>query len=123
MKGIEYDLSQSGFAAVLKDWQLKALQVVWNSPGGVNSRIAWQKVNENLGGSTISRASIINFLEAMREMGVLEADDRTGKGGHQYIYRMGMDEEQFKLYIATTLIENLLRDFPMETRVALGKVL
>jgi hypothetical protein len=31
MKGLEYDASQTGFHAVLKDWQLKAMQVVWNS--------------------------------------------------------------------------------------------
>jgi len=122
MKGIEYDLSQTGYKAVLKDWQLKAMQAVWNSLEGVNSRAVWEKTNQMLDEESISRASVINFLEAMREMGVLEAEDRTGKGGHQYVYRMGMDESQFKLYIAQTLIKNLLRDFPEETKVALGKV-
>jgi predicted transcriptional regulator len=121
MKGIEYDLAQEGFAAVLKGWQLEAMQVVWSSLEGVNSRTAWLKVNESLSGDTISRASIINFLEDMREMGVLDAEDRTGKGGHQYVYKMGMDEKQFKLYIAATLIKNLLRDFPEETKTAIQK--
>jgi len=45
MKGIEYDLSQTGLHAVLKNWQLKAMQVVWSSPDGANSRIVYQKVN------------------------------------------------------------------------------
>jgi hypothetical protein len=32
------------------------------------------------GGSTISRASVLNFLEAMREASVLSDEERTGKG-------------------------------------------
>ena len=88
------------------------MQVIWSGPEGVNSRTVWLKVNESLGGDTISRVSIINFLEAMREMGVLDAEDLTGKDGHQYVYKMGMSEEQFKLYVAKTLIKNLLWDFP-----------
>jgi predicted transcriptional regulator len=122
MKRIEYDLSQAGFVAVLKDWQLKAMQVVWSSPEGSNSRVAWEKVNQMLGEDTISRASVINFLEGMLEMGVLDADDRTGKGGHQHVYKMGMDEEQFKQFIVTTLLESLLRDFPEETKKAIQKI-
>ena len=45
MKGLEYDTSETGFNAVLKNWQLKAMQVVWGSPEGANSRVVWQKVN------------------------------------------------------------------------------
>jgi len=123
MKGIEYDVSQTGFLAVLKDWQLKAMQVVWGSPEGANSRIVWQKVNLLLmeTSETISRASVINFLEAMRERGVLSGDDRTGKGGHHWVYYHAMDEAGFKRFIASTLLECLMRDFPEETKKALEK--
>jgi hypothetical protein len=38
MKAIEYDVSQAGLNAILKDWELKAMQVVWDSPEGANSR-------------------------------------------------------------------------------------
>jgi len=62
MKGIEFDASQTGLRAVLKDYQELALRVVWNSPEGANSRTVWEKVDRMLGGETISRASIINFL-------------------------------------------------------------
>ena len=47
------------------------MQVVWGSPQGANSRAVWLKVNQMLGGGSISRASIINFLEEMRGLGVL----------------------------------------------------
>jgi hypothetical protein len=124
MKGIEYDVSQAGFLAVLKDWQLKAMQVVWGSPEGANSRIVWQRVNLLLMemSETISRASVINFLEAMRERGVLSGDDRTGKGGHHWVYYPAMDEAGFKRFIASTLLESLMRDFPEETLKAISKI-
>jgi len=38
MKGIEYDTSRKGLYAVLRDWELKAMQVVWGSPEGANNR-------------------------------------------------------------------------------------
>jgi hypothetical protein len=69
MNGVEFDIFQSDFLAVLKDWQFKAMQVIWSSSEGANSRAVWEKVNQMLGGETISRASVINFIEDMREMG------------------------------------------------------
>lgn len=122
MKGIEYDVSQTGFAAVLKDYQELSLRVVWNSPEGANSRTVWLKVNEMLGSSSISRASIINFLEAMRALGVLSGEEKTGKGGHHWVYYPAMDEAGFKRFIASTLLESLMRDFPEETKAALNRV-
>jgi hypothetical protein len=44
VKGIEYDTSLVGFNAVLKPWQLKAMQVVWGSPEAANSRTVCEKV-------------------------------------------------------------------------------
>jgi hypothetical protein len=121
MKGLEYDTSRTGLNTVLKDWQQQATQVVWSSPEGANSRTVHVKVNQMLKGETISRASIINFLEAMREMGVLKGEERTGKGGHHWVYYPAMNEAGFKRFIASTLLESLMRDFPSETRVVLNK--
>ena len=57
----------------------------------------------------------------MKELGVLDADERTGKGGHHFVYKMGiMDETQFKRFIVTTLLESLMRDFPEETKESIA---
>ena len=122
MNGIEFDTAQTGFSAVLKDWQLKAMQVIWHTPEGANSRKVWQEVNKMLGRDTISRASIINFLNDMKELGVLDGDDRTGKGGHYLVYKLGMNEAEFKYFIASKMLESLMRGFPIETRVTLDKI-
>jgi predicted transcriptional regulator len=116
MYGLEYDTSQTGFNAVLKDWQLKAMQVVWSTTKGANSRMVWIKVNQMLKDETISRASVINFLEAMRELGVISGEEETGKGGHHWVYYPKLDETGFKRYIAEKMIESLRGSFPEETR-------
>jgi predicted transcriptional regulator len=79
-------------------------------------------VNAELQGKTISRASVINFLEAMREAGVLKGDERTGKGGHRWIYSPAMNEAEFKQHIARNILESLLRNFPEETAEAVKKI-
>jgi len=74
-----------------------------------------------LGGSSISRASFINFLEAMKDMGVLDAEERTGKDSQHFVYKMGTDEAGFKQYVAETLLESLMRDIPEETKIAVSR--
>jgi predicted transcriptional regulator len=118
---IEYDTSEKGLRAVLKGYQEIALRVIWESKEGLNSRAIWMKANEAMKPESISRASIINFLEAMRETGVLKGVDRTGKGGHQCVYSPAMNESEFKQHIARTILESLMRNFPEETAEAVGE--
>ena len=121
---ITVDTSGEGLAMVLKDYQEVALRYLWRLDGeGASSRDVWVQVNEDLMGKrTISRASIINFLNSMVDEGVLNYTEITGKGGHRRIYSAKYDEAGFKQYIAKVVLGNLLRDFPEETRTALQKV-
>lgn len=116
---LEYDTSQKGFRAVLKDYQEIAMKTLWKSSEGLNSRKTWEAVNEKLTPETISRASVINFLESMRKQGVLNGVEHTGKGGHHWVYTPAMDESEYKHYIAETLIKSLIKEFPEETRKAI----
>ena len=121
---ITFDTAGEGLAMVLKDYQEVALRYLWRLDGeGASSRDVWVQVNEDLMGKrTISRASIINFLNSMVDEGVLNYTETTGKGGHRRIYSAKYDEAGFKEYIAKVVLGNLLRDFPDETRKALQKV-
>ena len=118
------DTSSEGLEMVLKDYQEAALRYLWRLDGsGASSRDVWVQVNEDLKGKrTISRASIINFLNSMVDEGVLNYTETTGKGGHRRIYSAKYDEAGFKEYIAKVVLGNLLRDFPEETRKAIQKV-
>ncbi len=119
---IEYDSSKIGLRAVLKDYQEIALRAIWATPEGLGSKAVMDRVNAELKPNTINRASVINFLEAMREAGVLKGVERTGKGGHRWIYSPAMNEAEFKQHIARTILESLMRDFPEETRRAIENV-
>ena len=123
MNGIEYDTSKKGLETVLKNWQIKALQVLWNNPNGLKSVKVWTKVGETLVGETISRASVINFLDDMKEMGVLSGVEETGKGGHHWVYFPKLDETGFKKYIVEEIITSLMRNYPEETRETISNFL
>jgi|GEM_PF-1642991 len=99
-----------------KDYQVESLRYLWRvQPEGAKSKAVWLNVNENLQGS-ISRASVINYLNAMVDEGLLTYTDTTGKGGHHRVYYMKYGETEFKQHIAGLIIEKLLREYPQETR-------
>ena len=121
---LKFDPSSEGLSKVLKDYQEEALRYVWEKgDDGVISREAWQHVNRQFNGDkTISRASIINFLNDMVDEGVLDYDEQTGKGGYHRVYKPKLDESSFKKYLAMTVLESLMKDFPHETREAIKAI-
>lgn len=112
---------KEGLEKVLRDYQIEALKMVWSTEDkGVTSREVYVQVNKALEGTkTISRASIINFLNSMCDEGVLNYEEETCKGGMRRKYSPGLDEGGFKKYIARTTFESLLKDFPDHTVDAL----
>ena len=115
---LTFNPAEIGLAKVLRDYQIEALKVVWEKgEEGVNSREVYQQANKALKGiRTISRASIINFLNAMVDEGVLNYEEETGKGGYRRIYSPKLDESGFKKHIAKTVITSLMKDFQEETK-------
>ena len=105
---LKMDLSKSGLSMFLKDYQYEALNVLWNSDTGLLSRAVWEQVNRNMP-TTISRASIINYLNAMLEMGILKGEDETGKGGHRTRYSPAMSKEELKVFLSE-IVEKKLRE-------------
>ena len=120
---LKFNPSGDGLSKVFLDYQEEAMRLVWKKgEEGMVSREVWSHVNNNLEGKTISRASIINFLNRMVDEGVLDFDERTGKGGYHRVYRSKLSEEEFKKLLAKTVISSLLRDFPKETNEVLKKL-
>jgi len=119
-----FDPKASGLFKVFRDYQEATLRYVWKMEGkGVTSRMVHTHVNEGFDdGRSISRASIINFLNAMVDEGVLDFVEETGKGGYHRVYRAKLDEAGFKRALAESVFSSLLRDFPEETKVAFMEV-
>jgi len=114
---------KQGLEKVLRDYQIEALRMVWENSSGATSREVYLQVNDALKGTrSISRASIINFLNDMVDEGVLDYDEQTGKGGYHRVYKPKLDESSFKRYLAMTVLESLMKDFPHETREAIKAI-
>lgn len=122
MKSLEYYAGETGLRAVLREYEESALRALWKSKQGLNSRQVWEQVSQQLTPETISRASIINCLEDMREGGILNGVQETGKGGYHWVYKPAMDESGFKKYVAETLIGCLMRAFPEETKNVVKRI-
>jgi predicted transcriptional regulator len=112
------DPSKQGLAKVLRKYQILTLLYLWEvGEQRANSGLVMNAVNEQLSDfEKVSRASIIIFLNRMVEQGVLGFRDATGKGGHQKQYYPLMYEKEYIKQIASTVIKNLLKDFPEETK-------
>ena len=115
-----FETFKSGLKTCWKDYQVVLMQYLWGleEGEGAGSGKAWVAVNKVLKkrNKSISRASIIFFLNDMVDEGVLKFSDATGKGGHHRIYAPLFDETGFNEYLAKKIIGKLMLEFPDETK-------
>jgi len=114
----KFNPAETGLRKTLREYEEIALRHIWSlGDDGAGSGKAWEHVNEELSeGKSISRASIIGYLNRMVDEGVLGYRDATGKGGHHRIYITKLDESGYMKYIVRTLLESVAKDFPKETK-------
>jgi len=119
---IVFDTSKQGLETVMRDYQEMAMRFLWErGEEGTISKDVWLHVNKLLmeEGRSISRASIINFLNDMVDADVLNYREEPGKGGYHRVYFPTFDEEGFKRYVTKTVISKLSEMWPDATREAL----
>ena len=97
------DLSKDGLEMFFKPYQVRALRALWSSEGEMSSRDVWEAV----GSEDISRASIIFYLDAMTEAGILDKSEITGKGGHRGMYTPKHNEVETKEYLKKLFTDRL----------------
>lgn len=113
---------KNGLTKILRNYQQEALNSFWKSnEKSQSSREVNEYVNGKIDGS-ISHASIIQFLKVMADEGVLDYEERKGRGGIKRVYRPRKNESEFKTYVAQTVISSLLKDFPDETKTVLRQL-
>ena len=124
MSSFKFDPMQKGLRKTLREYEELGLKFMWSiGYEGAGSGKTWVVINEKLGEEkSISRASVIFFLNRMVDQGVLGFRDATGKGGHHRIYYPLMDEEEYKKYILNTIIESMMKDFPEVTKETLSEL-
>ncbi len=124
MASFKFDPSKQGLRKTLKEYEEVGLRYVWSlGEEGVGSGKTWMAVNEVLGpDKSMSRASVIFFLNRMVDQGVLDYRSATGKGGHHRVYFPAMDEGAYKKHLLKTVVKSMVRDFPEETNEALKEL-
>ena len=122
MKSIQYDASKKGLEAIFRPWQIVVIDTIHGNSMGMNSRAVTLEVNKKLSQNSISRASIINFLEYLRDLGILHGEDETGKGGHHWVYSPGMGDSQYKQFIVDMILKRITEEFPAEMKSAIKKL-
>ncbi len=117
----KFNPAETGLRKTLREYEEIALRHIWSTGDeGAGSGKTWIHVNEELEeGKSISRASIIFYLNRMVDEGFLGFRDATGKGGHHRIYITKLDENGYKKYIVRTLLESVTKDYPKETKEVL----
>ena len=124
MNYFKFDPAKKGLRKTLKEYEEIGLKYIWTQGDkGAGSGKTWEAVKKTLGPrKSISRASVIFFLNRMVNQGVLDYRSATGKGGHHRIYYPVMDERGYKKHLLKTVVESLKRDFPGETKEALKEL-
>jgi hypothetical protein len=125
---VNFDTKEEGLKTVVKDYQEMALRFVWAKGKDVTSRDAWKEINkillrdQSIDRLSISRASIINFLNDAVEEGYLSYSETTGKGGHRGLYSAGIGEEGFKRQVVNRIVSKLLETWPEITGEEIKKL-
>ncbi len=121
MAVFKFNPAETRLRKTLREYEEFALRYIWSmGDEGVGSGKTWIHVNDELGeGKSISRASVIFYLNRMVDEGVLGFRVGTGKGGKHRIYITKLDERGYKKYIVRTLLESVAKDFPKATEEVL----
>ena len=119
------DPSKQGLRKFLKEHEEHTLRYFWDgNETPVGTKKVWENVNSELGEKTsVSRATIINFLAKMEREGVLTAQDSTGRGGHRPLYSKSYDEKGFLQYIIRAIFDSMMKDYPSVTRETLKQLI
>ena len=127
-KIVKFDTKSDGLRTIVKEYQEAALRHLWRLDGeGASSRDVWVNVNKVMKTDpsqrdSISRASIINFLNLMVDEGAVGFTEITGKGGHRRIYSSKYDESGFKKFMAEKIVSKMLETWPETTREAIDQM-
>ena len=99
---LKLDLEKTGLNMFFKPYQKKALEILWNHPEGMSTRQVWETTKAEIP-TSISRASIINFLASAADYDMLEFREISGKGGYRRIYSPKYDRDGLSSFLTDTV--------------------
>lgn len=112
-----FNTEKTGLETLMRDYQVICMRYMWEvGDKGANSGKAWVHVSKVLleQDKTISRASIIFFLNDMVDKGALDFISKSGKGGYHRVYFPLQDEKGFKEYAIQKILTKIAEEWPDE---------
>ena len=111
---MKFDTEKDGLHTLFRPYQALLIEHIWdlnrNAGVGINSGQAHRFLQDTP--ERKSRASVINSLNDMVDEGILDYEEKSGKGGYHRVYHPKMDREEFSVYV-TELINGKLKEvFP-----------
>ena len=110
-KHMIYDTTKKGLETVFLDYQIAVWRYLWRTPKpSVFSLDTWEAVKRDIAPKTVSRASIINFLNKMVAEGLLDHNEVSGKGGMKGEYSLNgfsNSEAELKHTLSMRLMESI----------------
>ena len=88
------------YKEIIMEWLLSIAEPV-------SARAAWEYVNGKIAPDTVSRPSVINFMNWCVDEEMLEYKERTGKGGHHRVYWTDMGLSDFWDYVYSEVVAAL----------------
>ena len=116
---MRFDLNETGLRRVFREWQVSVLEYLWKIDYSVKSVDVWNDLDRNEVTAdpnsmrSVSRASVINFLNQLVDENLMTFELESGKGGYHRIYSFKpglMNREDFKKFMHT-LFSVALLDF------------
>ncbi len=111
---MKFDTTKEGLYTLFKPYQVMLLEHIWELNGnekvGVNSSRAHKYLLTT--SEKKSRASVIFFLNDLVDEGILDYEERTGKGGHHRVYYPKMNRDEYAAYVTGTITVKLGKVFP-----------
>lgn len=109
---MKIDTSKDGLSKYFRSHEIMILQILWEKTGVIHtSRGIWRALNERLQGETISRATVINFLESVSEIGLVDKKTETCRGGKRGLYSIQRTEIEFRKLLLTMLYKDIVSDY------------
>lgn len=104
------DTDRKGLKAIFEDWKIVVIDHLFSVDKTSSARTWNYVIKESVWaaeGNTVSRASVIFFLNKLVDEDLLEFEDATGKGGHHRLYKMNMSRQEFVKKIIEKFVKKL----------------
>lgn len=118
---MKLNTDKKGLGAIFKEWHVPLIDELLKGECGSGRLHKFTEAHDiRTGGKgsskSVSRASVIFFLNDLVEENILTYRYRSGKGGHHRVYKMLFNREELAHKLIGHFVNKLLEVFPEESK-------